>query len=204
MGSILDYLDRVSIFGPSAVALFAVLTINWSFSLLHILEEWRGEEVPLWRVFGAVVGVKIPDPLGFALFTVGLLALLLAVGLSGMTGWLPFLGQLPLPTAVGALGAILGALSADSIISHWLLYWLGYRPNPGLRSTVLYAVEFVFILIAFWKGLTLAPTPAWIGVGIGAAFFILVLPALRAFRAIPSWRREPWVRWQPIPEWARV
>jgi hypothetical protein len=30
------------------------------------------------------------------------------------------------------------------------------------------------------------------------------LPGLRALRTIlPSWARAPWVRWQPLPEWAK-
>jgi hypothetical protein len=80
------------------------------------------------------------------------------------------------------LGIILGALFGDSIFSHWGLYSLGYHPNPGLSSTVLYSVKFIIILVSFWTGLTLAPGLAWIGFGIGAGFFILVLP----FGASPS------------------
>src|SRR5829696_6921111 len=141
--SILDHLDKLSIFGPSAIALFFVVALNWGFSFIHIFQEWKGEEVPLWRVFGALVGVQIPPPLGFALFTLGLLSVLWIVGLAGIAGWLPFVGHLSLPASVFALGGILGARLADSIVSHWSLYALGYRPNPGLSSTVLYSVEFI-------------------------------------------------------------
>jgi hypothetical protein len=56
MTSMLDHLNQVSLFG-SAAALFLILGCNLAFTLIHILQEWKGESVPLWRVFGAVVGV---------------------------------------------------------------------------------------------------------------------------------------------------
>src|SRR6516164_9791511 len=84
------------------------------------------------------------------------------------------------------------------------LYVLGYRPNPGLKSTPLYVLEAAFILLTFWKGLLLSPHAAIWGFACGAGLFILVLPLLRAWRAIaPSWRRAPWVRWQPLPAWTK-
>ena len=203
MTAILEHLDQVSVFGHSFVALCIILSINWALSALHIYQEWRGDEVPLWRVFGAVVGVRLPDWLGFSSFTLGLLLLLWGTGLAGIAGWLPFYGKLSPPWAVGALAAIVGARISDSIISHWSLYGLGYRPNPGLASTPLYVIEACFILVLFWKGFSLAPTAAWLGFGGGAAFFILVLPFLRTLRAIKSWRREEWIPRQPIPAWTR-
>jgi hypothetical protein len=203
MGAMLDHLDQVSVFGRSAVALFLILGANWAFTLIHILQEWKGEDVPLWRVFGAVVGVWIPNWLGFLLFTLSLTAIQWAVGLAAIAGWLPFHGMVSLPVAVGALGALVGARVADNVISHWGLYGLGYRPNPGLSSTVLYSVEAIFILATFWKGLSLAACPAWIGFACGAGFFVAVLPLLRVLRAVPSWRRDPWVRWQPLPAWTK-
>ncbi len=203
MTAILEHLDQVSVFGHSFVALCIILSINWALSALHIYQEWRGDEVPLWRVFGAVVGVRLPDWLGFSSFTLGLLLLLWGTGLAGIAGWLPFYGKLSPPWAVGALAAIVGARISDSIISHWSLYGLGYRPNPGLASTPLYVIEACFILVLFWKGFSLAPTAAWLGFGGGAAFFILVLPFLRTLRAIKSWRREEWIPGQPIPAWTR-
>jgi len=203
MTAVLEHLDQVSIFGRSSLALILILSMNFAFSALHIYQEWRGEDVPLWRVFGAVVGVRLPDGLGFFAFTLVLLVLLWATGLAGIAGWLPFHGQLSEPWAVGALAAIVGARLSDSIVSHWSLYGLGYRPNPGLKSTPLYVIEAGFILATFWKGLSAQPAAAWLGFACGAGFFILVLPGLRLGRAIPSWRREAWVRGQPIPAWAK-
>jgi hypothetical protein len=198
----LDHFDQVSIFGRSAGALLLILLLDWVFSAFHSYQEWRGAKAPLWRIFGAVVGVWLPDWLGFLLFTIGLTLLLWCVGLAGIAGWLPF-GHLAEPTAIGALGAIIGARISDTLVSHWGLYALGYRPNPGLSSTPLYVLEAAFILLTFWKGLVLHPVAAWLGFAGGAGFFILVLPLLRSARLIaPASRRPPWVRWQPLPEWA--
>jgi hypothetical protein len=203
MAAILDHLDQVSVFGHSAVALFLILGLDWVFTGLHTYQEWRGEAAPLWRVFGAVVGLRLPNWLGFLLFTVTLTLALWGVGLAGIAGWLPLTGHLAPYKAVGALGVLIGARIADTLISHWGLYAVGYRPNPGLKSTPLYVLEAVFILLTFWHGLALYPHAALCGFVIGAGFFILVLPALWALRIIaPSWRREPWTRWQPLPAWA--
>jgi hypothetical protein len=204
MTAIFDHLDQVSVFGRSSVVLFLILGFDWAFSAVHAYEEWRGEEAPLWRVFGAVVGLWLPNWLGFLSFTLGLTLLLWGVALAGITGWLPIVGQLSLAGAVGALAALVGARISDTLVSHWSLYALGYRPNPGLKSTPLYVIEAVFILLTFWKGLSLSPQAAWLGFACGAGFFILVLPALRVWRVIaPSWQRAPWMRWQPLPAWTR-
>jgi hypothetical protein len=204
MTALLDYFDDVSIFGRSSVALVLILGLDWAFSAFHTWQEWRGAKAPLWRIFGAVVGVWLPNWLGFLLFTVTLTLLLWCAGLAGIAGWLPIIGQLTEPIAVGALGALIGARVSDTLISHWTLYALGYRPNPGLSSTPLYVLEAAFILLTFWKGLSLHPLTAWAGFACGAGFFVLVLPALRGVGVIvPSWKRSPWMRWQPLPEWAK-
>ena len=54
------YLSEVSIF-DSMLALVVLVALNWAFTLIHILQEWKGEAVPLWRVFGAVVGTFVPN-----------------------------------------------------------------------------------------------------------------------------------------------
>jgi hypothetical protein len=191
----LNYLNAVSIFNHSTVALFLILGANWAFTLIHVLQEWKGDEAPLWRVFGAIVGVRVPNWLGFLFFTLLLTAFLWALGLAAIAGWLG--------GGAGALGAVIGARVVDTILSHWGLYALGYRPNPGLSSTILYSLEAIFLLATFWAGLSSAPTAAWIGFGLGALPFIGALPLLRLLRVVPSWRREPWARWTPLPEWAR-
>jgi len=201
----LDYFSQVSVF-DSAVALFLILAVNWAFTLIHILQEWKGEDVPLWRVFGAVVGVWIPNRLGFLSFTVALCAIQWLIGLTAIAGWLPFVGSLSahMALAVWALGVMIGARIGDSVVSHWILYGLGYRPNPGLSSTVLYVAEAVFLLATFYKGLSAHPVAAGFGFVCGAGAFVAVLPALRGLRTLkPAWRRDAWVRGQPIPAWAK-
>jgi hypothetical protein len=204
MTAMLDYLDRVSVFGRSSLALVVILGLNWTFTAIHSYQEWRGEEVPLWRVFGAIVGVWLADWFGFLSFSLGLTLALWGVGLAGVTGWLPMIGQIGDAYAVGALGAIVGARISDTVVSHWGLYALGYRPNPGLKSTPLYVIEAVFLLLAFRKGFELAPTAAWVGFAFGAGAFIVVLPVLRGLRMIaPPLRRTPWIRGEPLPAWAK-
>jgi hypothetical protein len=204
MSDILDHFDQVSIFGRSLVALVVMLGINWTFSAVHAYEEWRGEGVPLWRVFGAIVGLWLPNSLGFLLFTLGLTLILWSAGLLAIAGWLPFVGDVPLHTAAGALGFIIGGRISDTLVSHWALYAAGYRPNPGLKSTPLYVLEATVLLVAFWQGLSLAKGAAVWGSAFGAGLFVLVLPLLRACRRIaPSWRRTPWTRWQPLPAWTK-
>jgi hypothetical protein len=68
----------------------------------------------------------------------------------------------------------------------------------------LYALEAIVILVTFRVGLSLYPGRAWIGFGFGVLAFLAVLPLVRLGRLVPSWRHEPWVRWTPLPEWARV
>lgn len=204
MTGILNHLDRVSIFDHSIVAFFLILAANWAFTAIHVYEEWRGTDAPLWRVFGAVVGLWLPNWLGFLLFTVALTLLQWAAGLAGIGGWLPVVGEVSLPFAVGALGFIVGARIADTLISHCSLYALGYRPNPGLKSTPLYVLEAIFLLLTFWRGLSSSPSAAWIGFACGVGFFVAVLPLMHLVRAIaPPWRHAPWTRWQPLPEWAK-
>jgi hypothetical protein len=202
MPSMLDHLNHVSIFS-SALALLLILAMNWAFTLIHILQEWKGEVVPLWRVFGAIVGVRLPDRLGFATFTVLLTVIQWAVGLAGIAGWWPIVGPLAPATAICALGAVIGARIGDNVVSHWGLYSLGYRPNPGLSTTILYAFEVVFVLATFWQGLAHAPLAAWTGIAAGVLFFCLVLPLLRGLGwLMPAWRHQPWTRGEPLPSWA--
>src|SRR3954462_14177971 len=117
----MDYLAQVLIFSSFA-ALLLILGANWAFTLAHILQEWKGEEVPLCRVFGAIVGVFVPNRFGFRLFTVGLGLALWLIGLMAIAGWLPIVGSLPRCLGVWALGVLVGARVTDSVISHWMLY----------------------------------------------------------------------------------
>ena len=158
-----------------------------------------------WCLYGAFRGYRRSVlPTGwFSFFTVGLSLLLWGLGLAGMVGWVPFVGPISVQASVWALGALIGARLSDTLVFHWFLFLLGYRPNPGLKSTPLYVAEALFLVLVFWKTLSLAPCPAWIGFGCGVVFFISVLPLIRTFRLIPAWRRAPWVRNEPLPAWTR-
>jgi hypothetical protein len=150
----------------------------------------------LWRNFGAIVGVKIPDWLGFLGFTAGLTLTLWALALIGIAGWPRWIAP------AFALGALIGARVSDTLVSHVLLNALGYRPNPGLSSTPLYVLEALFLIVAFRAGLAADWASARCGIIAGAGFFVAVLPGLwLAQLLIASWRRQRWQRGQAMPAW---
>jgi hypothetical protein len=203
MDQALDHFSQISSFGRSAPLLVLILAANFAITALHSWQEWKGPGAPLWRNFGAIAGLKIPDPLGFLGFTVLLTLTLWILGLMGIAGWLPFLGAVGNGCAAFALGAVIGGRLSDTLVSHVLLHFRGYRPNPGLSSTPLYVLEALFIIVAFRAGLQADPLWAWIGILLGAGFFVAVLPLLRLLRSLlPGWQREPWQPGQPMPAWA--
>ncbi len=151
-----------------AMLLFAMSAL---FTLLHVAEELVGDGGPLWRYFGAIAGLRIPDAIGFVLFTVGLAAALIVVA------WLGYVGGSAL-----WLGVLLGARVGDSVFSHWLLV-LEWKPNPGIATTVLFAVE-VALVIAL--GLPASPT----GFLLGATFFAAIVPVLRLIAFVIGEKHE--------------
>jgi hypothetical protein len=196
------YAESVSSLGSSAVTPLLLLALSWAFSAVHVFEEWKGSAFPLWRAFGAIEGIYVPNWLGFPFFTVALLFLLWAIGVGAIVG-LGIAGPLTAEQGVFLLGALIGALGSDCLFSHWTPYLAGYRPNPGVRSTALYVLEAALLLLLFWKGLSAHPSQALIGGLLGALFFLAVWGFLVALRlCVPAWRRSPWVSGQPIPSWA--
>lgn len=196
MDDALNHFNQVSGFGRSAPLLILILAADFAITALHSFQEWRGAGAPLWRNFGAIVGTKIPDWLGFLGFTAALTLGLWALALIGIAG-------LPLWIAPAfALGALIGARLSDTLVSHVLLNALGYRPNPGLSSTPLYVLEALFLIVAFRAGLAADWASAKCGIIAGAGFFVVVLPSLWLLRLlIHSWRRERWRRGQAMPAW---
>jgi hypothetical protein len=177
--------------------LVLILIVDFAITSLHSYQEWKGVGAPLWRNFGAIVGVDIPDKWGFLFFTVGLTLTLFLIGFVGIIGPLG-----PGWTAV-ALGALIGARLSDTLVSHVLLYCAGYRPNPGLSSTALYILEALFIGWAFQARLAADPAFAKAGLALGAIPFPLVLPALWLLGLLkPAWKRPRWRGWEPMPSWA--
>jgi len=194
-----DHVDQVSIFGRSYLALVLILAFDWAFTLIHTLQEWRGEKIPIWRNFGAVAGVWISNRAGFRAFIVGLTVFLWVVGLLGILG--PVI-NVPVCLSIGALGFIVGGRIADTLISHLLLHSIGYRPNPGIKSTPLYVLEAIFIVVVFWKDFLHNTRAAWTGFGLGCLGFFIVIPGLLLLRLIkPLSRRERWIPGKPIPQW---
>ena len=164
------------------------------FTLVHALQERKGQ---LWRYFGAVAGVKIPDGFGLAVFFVTLTISLWFVGLLGITG--AVLWQTPL--AFGCLGAIVGCRLSDSVFSHILLNNEGYRPNPGLPSVPLYFLESLALVVVFYPTMRMHILPAVIGFIIGAVFFYSVIPSLRTLGRSVFEPIEPWHKGGPQPKW---
>jgi hypothetical protein len=211
ISEIQTYSESVSFLG--GVWLLLLLAVNWAFSAIHLYEEWKGSEFPLWRAFGAIEGVYVPNWLGFPFFTVALLLILWVVGVGGIVGlgvvgtageWLS-VGALSAQEGMFWLGAVVGALLSDTLFSHWIPYLASYRPNPGLRSTALYALEAILLLALFSKGLSAYPASALVGALLGALFFLAVWGILVALRlCVAPWRRPPWVSGQPIPSWAKT
>jgi hypothetical protein len=196
MDQALDHFSQVSGFARSAALLVLILAASFAITGLHSFQEWKGAGGPLWRNFGAIVGVKIPDWLGFLGFTAGLTLVLWALALAGIAGlprWIP---------PAFALGALIGARVSDTLVSHLLLNGLGYRPNPGLSSTPLYVLEALFLIVAFRAGLAADWASARCGIIAGAGFFVAVLPLLWLVQLlVPGWRRQRWQRGQPMPAW---
>src|SRR5215467_10651437 len=161
-----DNLPNIWMLGSGyTVVILAVIQISdLAFTLVHALQERKGQ---LWRYFGAIAGVKIPDGFGLVLFFVVLTISLGTVGLLGITGTV--LWQTPL--AFGCLGAIIGCRISDSLFSHILLNNAGYRPNPGLPSVPLYFVEAFVLVVVFYPTISMHTLPVLIGFIIGALAF---------------------------------
>jgi hypothetical protein len=204
LDQILNHLSKASLFDHSVLALFLILGFSLALTFVHTLQEWKGRGTPLWRNFGAVKGVWVPDWLGFPIFFLILTTVLWLAALVGITGNLLTYALPPEWTAL-ALGALIGARLADTLISHLLLYVLGYRPNPGLASTPFYFIEAGFFVSTFSSGLADGGRSAWVGGLIGALPFIILWPLLGALRKMkPSWRRDPWRRGESPPAWAKL
>jgi len=181
-------------FGSTLVALAIVQIVDLALALIHSLQERNGQ---LWRYFGAIAGVKIPDSFGQVVFFGGLTLSLWIVGLIGIYGTVTW--QTPL--AFGCLGAMVGCRLSDSLYSHLRLNYEGYKPNPGLGSVPLYLVESVALTVIFLPTVAAHPVAVTIGFAIGAFAFYSVIPMLRIVGPLVFERIEPWKRGTPQPQW---
>jgi hypothetical protein len=191
-----ENLQNIWILGSSnKLGLLAIVQIvNLALTLIHSLQERKGQ---LWRYFGAIAGVKIPDSFGQVVFFGGLTLSLWIVGLIGIYGTVTW--QTPL--AFGCLGAIVGCRLSDSLYSHVRLNYEGYKPNPGLESVPLYLVESVALTAIFLPTVTAHPGAVTIGFAIGAFAFYSVIPTLRILGPLVFEKMQPWKRGTPQPQW---
>jgi len=191
-----ENLQNIWVFRSSdTLVILAIIQIaDLAFTLLHSLQERKGK---LWRYFGAIAGVKIPDGFGFAAFFVGLTASLWTVGLLGITGTV--LWQTPI--AFGCLGAIVGCRLSDSWFSHIRLNNEGYRPNPGLPSVPLYILESLVLVVVFYPAIRLHTVPVLIGFIAGVLAFYSVIPLFSSIGRSVFPPMEPWRKGSPQPEW---
>jgi hypothetical protein len=184
----------VWVFGSLLVILPLLQIIDLGLTLLHSLQERKGR---LWRYFGAIAGVRIPDGFGQVVFFGGLTVSLWIVGLLGISGTV--LWQTPL--AFGCLGAIIGCRLSDGLFSHILPNNAGYRPNPGLPSVPLYFGEALVLVVVFYPTIRLHTLSVLIGFIIGAIAFYAVIPGLRTFGRLVFQPIEPWRKGNPQPSW---
>ena len=189
-----ENLSNIWIVGSSyALAALALLQIaDLALTLLHSVQERNGK---LWRYFGAIAGVSIPDKVGLPVFFVGLTILLWIVGLLGISGTVLWQSSL----AFGCLGAIIGCRISDSLFSHILPSNAGYRPNPGLSSVPLYFAEVLVLVSVFYPALSTHAVEALIGFVLGALFFYAVIPLLKTLGPLLFERTKPWEKGTPQP-----
>jgi hypothetical protein len=191
-----ENLHNIWVFGSSytLIILAALQLIDLALTLWHSLQERKGQ---LWRYFGAIAGVRIPDGFGQVVFFGGLTLSLWIVGLLGITGTVLW----QKPVAFGCLGAIIGCRISDSLFSHVLLNNAGYRPNPGLPSVKYYLAEALGLVFVFYPTIFTHTLPVLVGFIIGALAFYSVIPGLRIFGPLAFQATEPWQKGTPQPKW---
>lgn len=110
---------------------FVACALSALATLLHTWQELTDDGAPIWRY------LRLPvSPLaGF----VGLL------GFAAVQGGLAAHGYID--GRRWALWLLLAIRLGDCVVSHWVPWLRGRRPNPGLTTTPLYAAEAGFIAL---------------------------------------------------------
>lgn len=139
----------------------AVVTgLSITVTVEHAVDEVVGDGGPLWSEFGRIAGVRVPDWLGVLGVSVVLPTSLAVAAVYGY-----------LSGCETALSLLVGARLGDALFSHAGLWLAGLsRPNPGLPSSVLCALEGL-VGACF---LTVSPVTA-VAAGLG---FAAVIPSL--------------------------
>lgn len=196
-----EHLQSLSLL-PASTAIFLLVFVgDLLLTIVHTVQEVR---VRMWRYFGAIAGMRFPDPLGVFIFAVFIGGLFWGSSFAGIAGALPFIGPVSETVSMGAIGLTIVARISDAWYSHIRLDLRGFRPNPGLPTAKAYLVEGVLLTILFLPGLQAYPLAAAIGGLIGWVTFVTVPFNFRAVRAMmPSRHAEVWRAGEPLPPWGR-
>lgn len=139
-----------------------------ALSAAHVAQEFIGK---LSDYFARLAGFEVPErhrTAVFVIFTPGLFLMLAAVS---ALAYFPILQ----PAGNHFFASLLAGMRlGDCLHSHWIPWIRGYRPNPGLETTLGYLFEGVFLITVLgWEYLGILPF------AIGWAFFAGVVPAMR-------------------------
>lgn len=117
------------------------MLVSIAATIIHTHEEIDGSP-PIWRYLRLV-----PAGGGW-----GVLGLTLLIAFAGFQISLAVRGYGAGP-GLWCLPALAAIRLADCVLSHWWPWHLRLRPNPGIRTTPLYAVDAVFLLLAWqaWR-----------------------------------------------------
>lgn len=158
------------------------LLLSWFATVAHAIEELGGDLPAYFTRIGAesvarrpAFVVRVPRWFAVALFGPALASTLLVLALYAYPTS-PAWAQSPQGTIASvAAAALCGARLGDSVLSHWLLSWFE-RPNPGLRTTLLYAGEGVMLAVQIHWGIEEAAAFA-----IAAGSFLAINPVIGPF-----------------------
>lgn len=199
--SLAEHLGSISLFPATTAVFLLVICSDMALTVAHTVQEVRAR---MWRYFGAIAGMRFPDPLGVFIFAGFIGGLFWGSAFAGIAGAIPFIGPVSIEISVGAIGVTIASRLSDAWYSHIELDRRGFRPNPGLPTAGLYLLEGVLLPILFFPGLRAHPVPAAIGAAIGWVTFVTVPFNFRAVRALlPNSHAPVWRAGDPLPEWGR-
>jgi hypothetical protein len=196
-----EHLASISLLPASAAVFLIAISADMLLTVSHTIQEVRAK---MWRYFGAIAGMRFPDPLGLIIFAVLIGGIFWGSAFAGIAGWIPFYGTVPANISVGAIGVTIASRLSDAWYSHIELDRRGFRPNPGLPTAGLYLLEGLLLPIVFFPGLRAHPIPALIGAAGGWVLFVTVPFNFRAVRALlPKSHAPVWRAGEPLPEWGK-
>ncbi len=132
-----------------------LLAISPITSWLHAYQEIKEN---LWKYFQELIGAKITVPTILGIVTLLVLPIILSI-CAQMAYW---------EQSKFFMGILLGARIGDTLFSHWIPSFFK-KENPGLETSVIYAVESALILL-------LQLAFSWEGFIVGFLPFLLLLP----------------------------